>query len=78
MRVNYTLTGSITVDAFPNRPFPGVVEKVEPQAVVQQSVTLFPVLISISNQAGLLLPGMFVNATIIAEHKSEVPDGLAK
>jgi HlyD family secretion protein len=49
---------TVTVDAFPQRPFQAQVEKIEPQAVVQQSVTLFPVLISISNEGGLLLPGM--------------------
>ena len=48
----------VVVDAFPNQPFFGTVEKVEPQAVVQQSVTMFPVLVSLSNEAGLLKPGM--------------------
>ncbi len=49
---------NVTVDAFPNRRFQGVVEKVEPQAVVQQSVTMFPVLVSLSNLDGALKPGM--------------------
>src|SRR6185436_17532447 len=40
---------TVTEEAFPQRTFTGSVEKVEPQAVVQQSVTMFPVLISISN-----------------------------
>src|SRR5688572_18074356 len=34
---------TVTVDAYPDRRFQGVVEKFEPQAVVQQGVTLFPV-----------------------------------
>src|SRR5262249_20931786 len=38
--------------------FQGMVEKIEPQAVVQQSVTMFPVLISLDNEDGVLLPGM--------------------
>src|SRR4029079_1428530 len=60
---------NVTVDAFPQRPFRGVVEKVEPQAVVQQSVTLFPVLISIANEGGLLLPGMNGEVSMLtAEH----------
>src|SRR5258705_9737206 len=50
-------TATVTVDAFPQRPFTATVEKIEPQAVVTQSVTNFPVLISISNEQGLLLPG---------------------
>ncbi|HEU4725474.1 MAG TPA: efflux RND transporter periplasmic adaptor subunit [Candidatus Eisenbacteria bacterium] len=52
------MTATVTVDAYPNRPFEGRIEKVEPQAVVQQSVTMFPVLLSIANEEGLLLPGM--------------------
>lgn len=49
---------TITVDAFPNRPFQGRVLKVEPQAQVQQNVTMFPVLIRIANENDLLKPGM--------------------
>ena len=52
------LPSTISVDAYPNKRFEGRVEKVEPQAVVQQSVTMFPVLLSIDNEEGLLLPGM--------------------
>ena len=60
---------TVTVDAFPQRPFQGVVEKIEPLAVVQQSVTMFPVLISIANEQGLLLPGMNGEVSmLIAEH----------
>jgi len=56
---------TVTVDAFPNRRFQGVVEKVEPQAVVQQSVTMFPVLVSLSNLDGALKPGM--NGEVVME-----------
>src|SRR5579859_6526664 len=49
---------SITVDAFPNRPFHGAVLKIEPQSVTKNNVTMFPVLIKIPNPDGLLLPGM--------------------
>ncbi len=48
----------VTVDAYPHRTFAGRVLKVEPQATVQQSVTLFPVLVTIDNHERLLLPGM--------------------
>ena len=51
-------TATVTVDAFPNRRFVGLVEKVEPQAVVQSSVTMFPVLVSLNNSDGALKPGM--------------------
>jgi HlyD family secretion protein len=58
----------IKVDAYPDE-FPGVVAKIEPTATVQQSVTMFPVLISLQNDEGLLRPGM--NAEI-AIHISQV------
>lgn len=48
----------ITVDAYPNRPFAGVVLKIEPQATVQQNVTMFPALVRIANPNHLLMPGM--------------------
>lgn len=51
-------TATVTVDAFPNRRFVGVVERVEPQAVVQSSVTMFPVLVTLNNAEGALKPGM--------------------
>ena len=51
-------TATVTVDAFPNRRFVGIVEKVEPEAVVQSSVTMFPVLVSLDNSDGALMPGM--------------------
>jgi HlyD family secretion protein len=66
-------SASVTVDAFPNRTFQGTVEKIEPQAVVQQSVTMFPVLISISNEDGLLLPGMNGEVSMLIEQRQDVP-----
>jgi HlyD family secretion protein len=51
-------TATVTVDAFPNRRFVGIVERVEPQAVVQSSVTMFPVLVNLTNFDGALKPGM--------------------
>ena len=57
-KVQSGLRATITVDAYPNRPFEGTVLKIEPQAVTQQNVTMFPVLIRISNEQGLLRPGM--------------------
>ncbi len=52
----------IRVAAFPGREFSGTVEKIEPQAVVEQNVTLFAVLIGVANDEGLLRPGMNVDA----------------
>jgi len=52
------LMADVRVEAFPDRTFRGVVDKIEPQATVEQNVTMFPVIVSIDNQAGLLRPGM--------------------
>jgi HlyD family secretion protein len=51
-------TATVTVDAFPNRRFVGIVEQVQPEAVVQSSVTMFPVLVSLDNSDSALMPGM--------------------
>ena len=48
----------VTVAAYPNQPFDGEVLKIEPQALVEQNVTQFSVLIKIANRGGLLKPGM--------------------
>ncbi|MFL5638734.1 MAG: efflux RND transporter periplasmic adaptor subunit, partial [Gemmatimonadaceae bacterium] len=49
---------TVTVDAYPNRRFAGIVQQVEPEAVVQSSVTMFPVLVTLNNFDGALKPGM--------------------
>ncbi|HUQ82235.1 MAG TPA: efflux RND transporter periplasmic adaptor subunit [Gemmatimonadaceae bacterium] len=66
------LNATVTVDAYPDRPFRGTVEKIEPQAVVQQSVTMFPVLITISNLEGLLKPGMNGEVSILIDRRDNV------
>src|SRR5687768_17973250 len=48
----------VTVEAYPGRPFVGEVVKVEPSAVVDQNVTMFPVLVHLRNDERLLKPGM--------------------
>ena len=65
---------SVSVDAYQNRPFTGTVEKIEPQAVIQQNVTMFPVLITLNNEEGLLKPGMNGEVTVTV---SELPGVLA-
>lgn len=71
-KVRSGLAASVTVDAYPDRPFQGVVEKIEPQATIQQAVTMFPVLISIDNRAGLLMPGMNGEVSIETERRDNV------
>lgn len=66
------MRATVLVDAFPNRPFAGHVIRVEPQAVVQQSVTMFPVRVAIENEGGVLLPGMNGEVTIEISRHSQV------
>jgi HlyD family secretion protein len=62
----------VSVSAYPNQPFEGEVLKVEPQAVVEQNVTLFGVLVSIDNRLGLLKPGMNAEVTISIARAEQV------
>jgi HlyD family secretion protein len=57
-KIRAGLEVTIVVDAYPNQPFRGRVLKIEPQAEVQQNVTMFPVLSHIGNEDALLRPGM--------------------
>jgi HlyD family secretion protein len=63
---------SVTVDAYPERPFQGTVEKIEPSAVVQSSVTMFPVLVTLDNREGLLKPGMNGEVTVLVDRRENV------
>jgi HlyD family secretion protein len=64
-RVQPGMAASVSVEAYPDRRFRGTVYKIEPQAVVEQNVTMFPVLVRLDNPGGLLKPGM--NADIAVE-----------
>ncbi len=71
-RVQAGQEATVIVDAFPDRTFTGIVEKIEPQAIVQQNVTMFPVLVSLENREGLLMPGMNGEVAIVAERRENV------
>jgi HlyD family secretion protein len=58
------LEATIKVEAYPDREFTGRVLQIEPQAVVEQNVTLFAVLTRIQNREGLLKPGMNADVEI--------------
>lgn len=57
-KIRSGMPATVSVAAYPNQPFPGEVLKIEPQAVLEQNVTMFAVLVSIQNPDGLLMPGM--------------------
>jgi HlyD family secretion protein len=63
-RVQPDMPADIQVEAYRDRSFPGRVLKIEPQATVTQNVTMFPVIIRIRNEEGLLKPGMSAEVTI--------------
>ena len=65
-------TATVTVDAYPDRRFMGLVEKIEPQAVIQQNVTMFPVLVTLENGEGLLKPGMNGETNVMVEQRTGV------
>jgi HlyD family secretion protein len=68
----------VTVDAYPSRPFVGTVTKIEPEAVVDQNVTMFPVLVRLDNAQGLLKPGMNTEVQIDVARRANavaIPDG---
>jgi HlyD family secretion protein len=62
----------VTVAAYPNQPFDGEVLKIEPQALVEQNVTQFSVLIKIANRGGLLKPGMNAEVKIQIANREDV------
>ena len=57
-------TVAVKVEAYPGRSFRGEVLKIEPQSVIEQNVTMFPVIVRLSNAEGLLRPGMNAEVTI--------------
>jgi HlyD family secretion protein len=71
-KVRPGMPARVTVAAYPNQPFEGEVTKIEPQAVVEQNVTMFSVLISIQNPEGLLLPGMNAEVEISVASRDDV------
>lgn len=71
-RVTAGLPVQATPEAYPDRMFRGQVGKIEPQAVVDQQITTFPVLSYIENPDGLLLPGMNVDVEIVIHRRQGV------
>ena len=63
---------AVRVEAFPDRTFQGLVVKIEPQAQVEQNVTMFPVIVSLDNRAGLLKPGMNAEVEIFIDEAIDV------
>jgi HlyD family secretion protein len=72
-KISPGLPVTVTVTAYPNQPFEGVVAKIEPQAMAEQTVTTFSVLIILDNESGLLRPGMNADVEVrIAERRDVI------
>jgi HlyD family secretion protein len=66
------MAAAVSVASYPGRRFSGTIEKIEPQAVVEQNVTQFPVLITLPNEERLLRPGMNVEASFDVARRENV------
>jgi HlyD family secretion protein len=62
----------VSVEAYPNRSFTGSVYKIEPMAVIDQNVTMFPVLVRLDNREGLLKPNMNAEVQIEVAQRQDV------
>ena len=71
-RLDPGLPADITVEAYPTRTFRGTVLKIEPQAVVEQNVTMFAVLTRITNEEDLLRPGMNADVEVVIGRQEDV------
>ena len=65
-------TAVVAIDAYPDRRFQGVVEKIEPNATIQQNVTMFPVLVTLDNGESLLKPGMNGEVSVLIDQVADV------
>lgn len=70
-RIQAGMAASVRVEAIRDRTFEGQVEKIEPQAVVQQNVIMFPVVVNLDNREGLLRPGMSAEVQVIIAERPQ-------
>jgi multidrug efflux pump subunit AcrA (membrane-fusion protein) len=64
---------SFTVDTYPDREFQGKVEAVYPEAVIQDNVVNYDVVVKVDGvYSGMLRPEMTANVSIFAETKKDV------
>ncbi|MDR1075032.1 MAG: efflux RND transporter periplasmic adaptor subunit [Xanthomonadaceae bacterium] len=63
---------TFTADAFPNRQFTGRVDQVRLAATTASNVVTYPVIVTVDNSDGVLLPGLTVNAEIEVDKRDNV------
>ncbi len=66
------LNVEFTVDAFPGRPFKGIIRQVRFAAITNQNVVNYSAIIDVANDDLKLRPGMTTTATIITGQKKAV------
>jgi HlyD family secretion protein len=71
-RVRAGQRASFTVDAFAGRTFEGAVTQVRKAWINQQNVITYTALVSASNDALILLPGMTANVRIVTDVRNDV------
>ena len=71
-RIQAGQDATVEVEAYPGRTFRGKVIKIEPQAVVEQNVTMFPVLVDLPNPERLLKPGMNAEVGVEVANRENV------
>lgn len=63
---------SFTADAFADRQFKGTVEQVRLAATTTNNVVTYPVVVTVDNIDGTLLPGLTVNAEIEVSKRADI------
>ncbi|HYM85707.1 MAG TPA: efflux RND transporter periplasmic adaptor subunit, partial [Pseudoxanthomonas sp.] len=63
---------SFTADAFADRQFKGTVEQVRLAATTTNNVVTYPVVVTVDNSDGTLLPGLTVNAEIEVSKRDKI------
>ena len=63
---------NFTVDAFQEREFTGTVKQVRLNPTIQQNVVSYNVIVAVSNDDGVLLPGMTANVRFTVNQKKDV------
>jgi HlyD family secretion protein len=65
-------TATFTVDAYPERTFPGTVEQVRNSPIVTQNVVTYNVVVRVDNRDLMLKPGMTANVTVQVKKYEDV------
>ncbi len=63
---------SVLTEAFPGERFSGTIIRIAPEAKIEQNVTLFDVIVKVSNESGKIKSGMNASIEIIVEEKKDI------